>query len=237
MNYYQRSNHVSPFVGIIHTREYWMVRQNFQLQAIRKSLCLPFMFPEWQCRHIRGSLLLLLLLGKQPILQSSSTNVKNSTLLMATIILHSSSVQSIVSLLSITRRNLVQTCRDSIAFRLRKLAPSTCANDRSRSTRSRADSAITHDHSSKRKMKEKLCYSKNLLSIALRIYPICPLSLTPFTSTCFLLTKLNSNYFHSSVGQIGKKRPTMFRSRKFHPWTTKQRVFTYQERTAEGITR
>lgn len=33
-----------------------MVRQNFQLQPIRKSSCLPFMFPEWQCRHIRGSL-------------------------------------------------------------------------------------------------------------------------------------------------------------------------------------
>lgn len=210
MHYYQRSNHDSPFVGIIHTREYWMVRQNFQLQAIRKSLCLPFMFPEWQCRHIRGSLLPLLLLGKQPILQSSSTNVKNSTLLMATIILHSSSVQSIVSLLSITRRNLVQTCRDSIAFRLRKLAPSTCANDRSRSTRSRADSAITHDHSSKRKKKEKLCYSKNLLSIALRIYPICPLSLTPFTSTCFLLTKLTRTTFIQAWDRSGRNERRRF---------------------------
>lgn len=127
------------------------VRQNFQytnFQAIRKSLCLPFMFPAWQCRHIRGSL------------DSSSSSFSSANSLFFSRartwkiplyswlpFFHSSSVQSIVSRLAFIDHptSLVQTCRDSIAFRLRELPPPTCANDRSRSTRSRPDSRLSNN--------------------------------------------------------------------------------------------
>lgn len=71
--------------------------------------------------------------------------------------IHRASNLSRLAFIDHPRRNLVQTCRDSIAFR--ELAPtSTCANDRSRT-----DSATTHDHSSKTR-KEKRVIAQNLFT-------------------------------------------------------------------------
>ena len=70
--------------------------------------------------------------------------------------IHRASNLSRLAFIDHPRRNLVQTCRDSIAFR--ELAPtSTCANDRSRT-----DSAIIHDHSSKTRKEKRYC-SKSLV--------------------------------------------------------------------------
>lgn len=134
--------------------------------------------------------------------------------------IHRASNLSRLAFIDHPRRNLVQTCRDSIAFR--ELAP-TCANDRSRT-----DSAITHDHSSKTRKEKRYC-SKSLHFEF--VQSVRPLSLTRFTSTRFFLpTKLTRTTFYSSTSGRNHRR-----SRKFHPWTCKTTSFHLSgNRTAEG---
>lgn len=221
MHYYHQQSWFTIRRNHSHTYEYSMIRQNFQLQAIRKSLCLPFMFPEWQCRHIRGSLdsslllLLLLLLGKQPILQSNARTWKiplYSWLPLSSSI-HRASIASRLAFIDHPTKNLVQTCRDSIAFRLRKHAPSTCANDRSRS---RADSGLCSNPRSfvEAKMKNLLLLEIPLL---ISIHPICPLSA--------------SFYFH----RMKLLLLFVFLSRKFHPWTYKTTSSLSEEQLNNAI--
>lgn len=201
-----------------------MVRQNFQLQPIRKSSCLPFMFPEWQCRHIRGSL---------DSFSSSPFSSANSLFFSRArtwkiplyswlpIILHSSSVQSIAP--RFYRSPETKPCSNLPRFdRISR----TCTNLRQRSI---ADRLCNNPRSFvENKKRETL-----LLKISsLRIHPICAsLGLTRFTSTCFFLpTKLTRTTFYSSTSGRNHRR-----SRKFHPWTCKTTSFHLSgNRTAEG---
>lgn len=145
--------------------------------------------------------------------------------------IHRASNLSRLAFIDHPRRNLVQTCRDSIAFR--ELAPtSTCANDRSRT-----DSAIIHDHSSKTRKEKRYC-SKSLHFEF--VQSVRPLSLTRFTSTRFFLpTKLTRTTFYSSTS--GRNHRRRFVRESSTLGLAKQRVFTYleteqlKERTAISI--
>lgn len=176
------------------------------------------MFPAWQCRHIRGSL------------DSSSSSFSSANSLFFSRartwkiplyswlpFFHSSSVQSIVSRLAFIDHptSLVQTCRDSIAFRLRELPPPTCANDRSRSTRSRPDSRLSNNPRSLFPIHDS------------SIRPLSPRSCLP---PVFPFTKLKYPndysvriYIYIEGNIERKKSPTMFLPR-IHRWTAKQRV-------------
>lgn len=214
-----------------------MVRQNFQLQPIRKSSCLPFMFPEWQCRHIRGSL---------DSFSSSPFSSANSLFFSRArtwkiplyswlpIILHSSSVQSIAPRFyrspetkpcsNLPRFDRISRTCTNIDLRQRSIADRLCNNPRS---------------FVENKKRETL-----LLKISsLRIHPICAsLGLTRFTSTCFFLpTKLTRTTFYSSTFYSGRNHHRRFVRESSTLGLAKQRVFTYleteqlKERTAISI--
>lgn len=204
-----------------------MVRQNFQLQPIRKSSCLPFMFPEWQCRHIRGSL---------DSSSSSPFSSANSLFFSRArtwkiplyswlpIILHSSSVQSIAPRFyrspetkpcsNLPRFDRISRTCTNIDLRQRSIADRLCNNPRS---------------FVENKKREKSYCSKSLHFEFVQFVRL--LSLTRFTSTCFFLpTKLTRTTFYSSTSGRNHRR-----SRKFHPWTCKTTSFHLSEnRTAEG---
>lgn len=147
--------------------------------------------------------------------------------------IHRASNLSRLAFIDHPRRNLVQTCRDSIAFR--ELAPtSTCANDRSRT-----DSAIIHDHSSKTRKEKRYC-SKSLHFEFIRI---CA-SLKPhsfYFHPFFLPTKLTRTTFYSSTFYSGRNHHRRFVRESSTLGLAKQRVFTYleteqlKERTAISI--
>lgn len=214
-----------------------MVRQNFQLQPIRKSSCLPFMFPEWQCRHIRGSL---------DSSSSSPFSSANSLFFSRArtwkiplyswlpIILYSSSVQSIAPRFyrspetkpcsNLPRFDRISRTCTNIDLRQRSIADRLCNNPRS---------------FVENKKRETL-----LLKISsLRIHPICAsLGLTRFTSTCFFLpTKLTRTTFYSSTFYSGRNHHRRFVRESSTLGLAKQRVFTYleteqlKERTAISI--
>lgn len=212
-----------------------MVRQNFQLQPIRKSSCLPFMFPEWQCRHIRGSL---------DSFSSSPFSSANSLFFSRArtwkiplyswlpIILHSSSVQSIAPRFyrspetkpcsNLPRFDRISRTCTNIDLRQRSIADRLCNNPRS---------------FVENKKRETL-----LLKISsLRIRPICA-SLKPhsfYFHPFFLPTKLTRTTFYSSTSGRNHRRRSVRESSTLG--LAKQRVFTYleteqlKERTAISI--
>lgn len=196
------------------------------------------MFPEWQCRHIRGSL---------DSSSSSPFSSANSLFFSRArtwkiplyswlpIILHSSSVQSIAPRFyrspetkpcsNLPRFDRISRTCTNIDLRQRSIADRFCNNPRS---------------FVENKKRETL-----LLKISsLRIRPISvrPLSLTRFTSTCFFLpTKLTRTTFYSSTFYSGRNHHRRFVRESSTLGLAKQRVFTYleteqlKERTAISI--
>lgn len=215
-----------------------MVRQNFQLQPIRKSSCLPFMFPEWQCRHIRGSL---------DSSSSSPFSSANSLFFSRArtwkiplyswlpIILHSSSVQSIAPRFyrspetkpcsNLPRFDRISRTCTNIDLRQRSIADRLCNNPRS---------------FVENKKREKSYCSKSLHFEFIRI---CA-SLKPhsfYFHPFFLPTKLTRTTFYSSTFYSGRNHHRRFVRESSTLGLAKQRVFTYleteqlKERTAISI--
>lgn len=213
-----------------------MVRQNFQLQPIRKSSCLPFMFPEWQCRHIRGSL---------DSFSSSPFSSANSLFFSRArtwkiplyswlpIILHSSSVQSIAP--RFYRSPETKPCSNLPRFdRISR----TCTNIDLRQ-RSIADRLCNNPRSFVENKKREKSYCSKSLHFEF-VQSVRPLSLTRFTSTRFFLpTKLTRTTFYSSTS--GRNHRRRFVRESSTLGLAKQRVFTYleteqlKERTAISI--
>lgn len=173
---------------------------------------------SWLARFL---LLLPLLLGKQPILQPR-TNVKNSTLLMATH--YPPFIER-----PIYRASLLSITRDETLFKLAAIRSHFENLHQPAPTIDRGQTLQQPTIIRRKQEKRK----ELLLKISsLRIHPICAsLGLTRFTSTCFFLpTKLTRTTFYSSTSGRNHRR-----SRKFHPWTCKTTSFHLSgNRTAEG---
>lgn len=194
------------------------------------------MFPEWQCRHIRGSL---------DSSSSSPFSSANSLFFSRArtwkiplyswlpIILHSSSVQSIAP--RFYRSPETKPCSNLPRFdRISR----TCTNIDLRQ-RSIADRLCNNPRSFVENKKREKSYCSKSLHFEF-VQSVRPLSLTRFTSTRFFLpTKLTRTTFYSSTSGRNHRRRSVRESSTLG--LAKQRVFTYleteqlKERTAISI--
>lgn len=194
------------------------------------------MFPEWQCRHIRGSL---------DSSSSSPFSSANSLFFSRArtwkiplyswlpIILHSSSVQSIAP--RFYRSPETKPCSNLPRFdRISR----TCTNIDLRQ-RSIADRLCNNPRSFVENKKREKSYCSKSLHFEF-VQSVRPLSLTRFTSTRFFLpTKLTRTTFYSSTS--GRNHRRRFVRESSTLGLAKQRVSTYleteqlKERTAISI--
>lgn len=186
---------------------------------------------SWLARFL---LLLPLLLGKQPILQPR-TNVKNSTLLMATH--YPPFIER-----PIYRASLLSITRDETLFKLAAIR-SHFENLHQHRPAPTIDRGQTLQQPTIIRRKQEKRKELLLKISSLRIHPICAsLGLTRFTSTCFFLpTKLTRTTFYSSTFYSGRNHHRRFVRESSTLGLAKQRVFTYleteqlKERTAISI--